>query len=324
MPNDSFIEDLRENNVYPSRTTERNWAELRNQLGHFRPCRRTGNNFATVLRGEDLVLLAIYRLAYPKAIAAEILAYLATMNYGNIEVLFYTASQITNAEQMIGLTRKKGSTLAWQALLPVNVRKRWIFWNMPYPMGIADIWRVQIIDLDECGVYFATGAERTQGKAYVGVRVREPGPYSPTEKWNLLMAISAEPGQAGNPARRWRNLWLEGGTTVERMMSFMREILNDIGHARNGNFYIFTMDNLNAHRNAAVTALIHSYGHGVAYRAPYYAIDGPIEYFFNTLQTLLRARLSNSLRAAINHSIQSVDTLFIVDSLTTKTLLKYT
>ena len=75
---------------------------------------------------------------------------------------------------------------------------------------------------------------------------------------------------------------------------------------------MFTMDNLNSHKNAAVVTLIHSYGHGVAYRAPYYAMDGAIELFFNTLQTMLRARLhqitdGNSLIAAVNHSIQSVD-----------------
>jgi hypothetical protein len=308
-----FIQILRENKLYPNIMTENRWAALRNNLGHFRPCRRSGNAFATALRGQDLIYLAIYRVAYPKATAAEVQAFLYRMNYGNINFRFYTASQISAAEALIGMTRKKGgSSVAWQAFLPANIRKRWIYWNLPYPMGIADIRREQMIDLDECGIYFAT-AERTMGKAYIGVRVREPGPYSRTEKWNLLMAISgAAVENGGLAARRWRNLWLEGGTTIERMVSFLQEILDDIGHANDGNFFVFTMDNLNSHKNAAVVTLIHSYGHGVAYRAPYYAMDGAIELFFNTLQTMLRARLhqitdGNSLVAAVNHSIQSVN-----------------
>jgi hypothetical protein len=36
------------------------------------PCRRTGNDRATVLRDQDLLLLALYRITFPKATAAEI------------------------------------------------------------------------------------------------------------------------------------------------------------------------------------------------------------------------------------------------------------
>ena len=71
------------------------------------------------------------------------------------------------------------------------------------------------------------------------------------------------------------------------------------------------MDNLAAHKNGVVVALIHLYGHGVVYRAPYWAVDAPIEFVFNTLQSLLRVRLHqihtpNELRAAIYQSIQTM------------------
>jgi hypothetical protein len=62
------------------------------------------------------------------------------------------------------------------AFLQVNVRKREIYWTMPYPLGIAGIRRRNIIDMDECGVY-CKDADRRGGKAYVGVWVREPGLY---------------------------------------------------------------------------------------------------------------------------------------------------
>ena len=73
------------------------------------------------------------------------------------------------------------------------------------------------------------------------------------------------------------------------------------------------MDNLNSHKNDGVIALIHLYGHGVVYRAPYWPVDGAIEFIFNTLQSLMRARSyeinsENDLLASIYESIQSIDT----------------
>ena len=60
------------------------------------------------------------------------------------------------------------------------------------------------------------------------------------------------------------------------MLEFIQSILNEIGHATANDFYVFTMDNLNSHKNMAVVALIHVYGHGVVYRAPYWPVDGAI------------------------------------------------
>ena len=44
------------------------------------------------------------------------------------------------------------------------------------------------------------------------------------------------------------------------------------------------MDNLNTHRNQIVAAMINIHGHRIVFRAPYYPVDGPIEYVFNTIQ----------------------------------------
>ena len=112
--------------------------------------------------------------------------------------------------------------------------------------------------------------------------------------------------------RRWADIWLEGGTTVDKMLEFVQNILDDIGYAHEENFFVFTMDNLNAHRNEGVVALIHLYGHGVIYRAPYWPVDGAIEFIFNSIQSLMRAKSyeinsENELLAAIYESIQSID-----------------
>ena len=307
---EEFIATLRLNNVYPSVTTELGWNEVQQALNHVRPCRRTGNAFATRLRGMDLIHLAMYRLAFPKACHAEINAYLYRVNFGNPSFRFYTHSQLLYAEQRIGLSKKKASTTAYQAFLPQNIQRRWQYWNLPIPIGVADARRHRVIDLDECGLYIAS-ANRNSGKAYVGVRVRDAGPYSNADKWTLLMAVCGEDGTVDQPSRRWTNIWMDGGTTITRMMDFVLGILQDIGHAQEGDFYIFTMDNLNAHRNVGVVALIHSYGHAVVFRAPYWNVDGPIEYVFNTLQGLLRRGLhqivsSQDLLMAVYQSIQTM------------------
>ena len=144
------------------------------------------------------------------------------------------------------------------------------------------------------------------------MRVRELGAYKNGKKWNILLAVSGEDAANGVPARRWEDVWLVGGTTAHKMLQFVTTILNDIGPANGNNFYVFTMDNLNSHKNRAVVALIHLYGHGIVYRAPYWAVDGSIEFVFNTMLTFVRGKMyqimnGNDLVAAIYQSIQSID-----------------
>ena len=55
------------------------------------------------------------------------------------------------------------------------------------------------------------------------------------------------------------------------------------------------MDNLNSHTNHAVQALIFNAGHRIVFRAPYYPVDGAIEYIFNVIQCALCVRLRHIL-----------------------------
>ena len=236
--NNPLITVMRAQHNYPSLLTENRWQELLNTLGHYRQCRHTGNNRATVLRDHDQILHVLYRLAYPKATQAEINAFLYRANFGNVMFRFYCASQITECENRVGLTRKRGSTTAYQALLPRNVFWRWRYWNMAYPLGIADIRQQDLIDLDECGIEMST-ADRKIGKAYIGKRVSQTGLYSKSEKWNLLLAISGDPN--GN---RWYEMWTGEGTTGERMIDFIRTIINEIGNGTPARRRCFIMDNL--------------------------------------------------------------------------------
>ena len=273
--NNPLIRNLQENGEFPSQSTCDRWIKMVDELGHCRPYRRNGNRRGSVLRGHDLVLLALYRVVLPRATHAEINAFMYRANMGDPRFRFYSPSQLFKAEKALGLSRKKSSTTAHQAFYPVNLQKRWNYWNLPFPHGIADVRVQDLIDLDECGIFLET-ANRSTGKAYVGVRVNEKGPYSKSEKWTLLMAISGEVGTPEAPSRRWRSLWLDGGTTNDRFLPFIQEILDDLGPGMPERSYCFTMDNLNAHHSIAVQNLIHAAGHKIVFRAPYYACDGPI------------------------------------------------
>ena len=237
--NNPIFQALRAQRLYPSIDSEKRWAELENVHGHFRQCRRTGNAFVTVLRDHNLLLLALYRITFPKATSAEINAFLYRANYGDLTFRFFSPSQISENETRIGLTRKRGSTTAYQALQPINKNKRWIFWNLPYPYGIADIRRQDLIDMDECGIELST-ANRTIGKSLIGYRVTQTGPYSKTTKYNLLLAIS---GDSTSP-HRWRDIWTGEGTTGQRMIAFIQQIIDDIGVGTPARRYCFIMDNL--------------------------------------------------------------------------------
>ena len=120
---DPLIDQLRAQHVLSSRRTESRWVNLVVNNGHYRKCCHTGNNRARLLRGHDLILLALYRLAYPKANAAEINAFFYMF-------WFYSPSQISKAEEQLGLTKKRESTTAFQAYLPINKFKRWCNLNL--------------------------------------------------------------------------------------------------------------------------------------------------------------------------------------------------
>ena len=310
-PGDAYTASQRQQGLQPSSRTLRRWRQQFAARGHTKPFRRTGNRRSGILRGNDLVHLAVYRMLFPKTTTAEINAYIGRMNFGNPNQRFYSGSQIKEAEDRLGFSRKVGSTTAYQALLPINLAKRQAYWNRQYPFGMADIRRQDIIDLDEAGV-FVESADRKYGNCEVGRRVKQAGPYTKGVKLNILMAISGDPNGI-NDRRHWEHTWTDGGTTNERFIDFMEYLMNSLPHGDEGRRFCITMDNLNAHLNGQVLALIADRGHKICFRAPYYPIDGAIEYVFNTLQVRLSLRMSyivneNTLRNELLDSIGVIQT----------------
>jgi hypothetical protein len=87
-------------------------------------------------------------------------------------------------------------------------------------------------------------ANRKSGKAVIGIRVQEGGPYNHSKKFTLTIAISG-----GLDGRRWLDFERKSGTTVKEFYDFVLRILTSIGHATPNSQRLFTMDNLLAHKN---------------------------------------------------------------------------
>ena len=122
--NNPIITQARSQHVMPSHSSLIRWIRLIQANGRCRPCRRTGNKRAKILHDHNIVFPALYRIVFPKSSATQINAFLFRVNYGSALFRFYTDSQIHDADIRIGMTRKCGSTTAYQAYLPVNKHNR--------------------------------------------------------------------------------------------------------------------------------------------------------------------------------------------------------
>ena len=104
---------------------------------------------------------------------------------------------------------------------------------------------------------------------------------------------------------------MEGGTTIERFHGFIDCILEDLDQNHPGRSFVFTMDNLSAHRNPLVASRILHAGHRYVFCAPYWPVDGAVEYVFNALQSKLRIYFNrlesmDDLRNRINLTVGGI------------------
>lgn len=281
------IRQQQQQHTFPSNRTIQRWIVREQTLGHFLPFRRTGNSRAQrEVNGPELIQLALYRAVNPKAYASDIAAYL--FNAGLTGNRPLSDSQINRAEKKLNLTRKKGSTTSFKAYHPRNIALRRMYFHSNYPMGIADINTHDLIDIDECGIEL-DHSNRKFGKTRTNSRCDAAGSYENClPKQNTLAAIS---GDNVDPMR-WLEMWTGDGTTVFRFVQFVRRIINDLATWYPGRSFCFTMDNLNVHKNPLVIQEILLNGHRLVFRAPYWSVDGAIEYVFCTLHSGLLQRFN--------------------------------
>lgn len=193
-------------------------------------------------------------------------------------------SAIVKAEKLLNLTNKRSSTTCERAFWPINLHKRELFWTANYPLGRADVRTQDMIDIDECGLKIEATNPR-YGKCVSWERCWNDGEYNRDRKLNLLMAVAADP----IINMEWHDIWRQelGGTTMYRYYIFLERIILWLADNRPGRSYCFTADNLNVHHDPNVIDLIVRNGHRYLFRAPYWAIDGPMEYVFNTIHVHL-------------------------------------
>ena len=72
-----------------------------------------------------------------------------------------------------------------------------------------------------------------------------------------------------------------------RMYIFIERVCDWLDENRPTRVFCFTLDNLNVHANVFILNLITSRGHRYLFRAPYWSVDGPMEYVFNTFHVKL-------------------------------------
>ena len=201
------------------------------------------------------------------------------------------------------ITKKRASTEAYQAQRE-DVRFRvWSFFNCPSPLGIFQVPRRKLIDVDEFGITMEK-CNRTGGWALSVFRVRKDGHYHFGAKITVLFAI--EPGDPRLPPhvrgsvqrpRRW--IWcIQGcGTTINIFRDFCDHICTEIeqfGVEGTDDHRIFIWDNLAAHHSAyvhqTVTGRDGPRRFSIIARPQYHPKYGPIEYKICEVTSILRKR----------------------------------
>ena len=203
----------------PSRRSVHRHTHRCNNLGHLQAFRRSGNRRSAVFKGLDQVLLILHNKKFPHASAFQKIAFIFN-SWGVLQAVprAYDESQVTRAEQRLGLSRKRCAVSAIKAFSRPVLIRRMLFWTQPCPIGIADVPRSCMIDLDEARIAIDQVNKRF-GKAKLAERVRTVG-HCKGEGRLLLAAIS------GNiDGRRWLRIEGRAGTTLPLFVQFMTQIL---------------------------------------------------------------------------------------------------
>ena len=122
----------------------------------------------------------------------------------------YSRQDISKRETELGLTRKKASTTANQALEPANMLKRQLFWTTPLPTGCLGIPRQVLIDIDECGLWLEKGNRKHGMESHVGLcaaSVREGSLHYVVLVYSLMPPLCPRQGISRRTCERAWPVW---------------------------------------------------------------------------------------------------------------------
>ena len=273
-------------------------ASLRRWNERLHPYRHTGNKSRGRLVGIDLINAVSFLTAWPETYIEE----LAVFVYNEGGPLF-SRPALTERLQDLGITKKRASTEAYQAQREDVQFRVWSYWNCPSPLGVFQVPRRKLIDVDEFGITLEK-CNRTGGWALKVFRVRKDGHYHHGSKITVLFAI--EPGDPALPPetrgsverpRRWIRCIQGVGTTTNVFRDFCDHICTEIerfGVDGTDDHRIFIWDNLAAHHSAyvhqTVTGRDGPRRFSIVARPQYHPKYGPIEYKICELTNILRDR----------------------------------
>ncbi|KAJ1407255.1 hypothetical protein B484DRAFT_337287 [Ochromonadaceae sp. CCMP2298] len=161
---------------------------IRGWVVRSQPYAMTGNKTQPQLSGLYLQAVRFHRQVWPRATADEVVALVAA----NVSpTIVFSRWQIYSADERLGLTSKRVSITASQALTFEAQTRRRLFWTALMPLGVFGVPLAELIDMDECVLYVET-VSRPTGKAYKVVRIRDSGPYKVGEKSTLILAVDAQ------------------------------------------------------------------------------------------------------------------------------------
>ena len=302
-------------------------SSLRRWRERLHPYRQTGNKAREQVVGVDMINLVTFLRAWPEATLDEMAVFL--YNEGGP---LYSKKRLSERLAELEITKKRASTEAYQAQREDVQFRVWSFFNCPSPLGIFQVPRRKLIDVDEFGITMEK-CNRTEGWALRVFRVRKDGHYHFGAKITVIFAI--EPGDPRLPQhvlgsvqhpRRWIRCVHGCGTTINIFRDFCDHVCTEIeqfGVQGTDDHRIFIWDNLAAHHSAYVHQTVMGRDgpcqFSIVARPQYHPKFRPIEYKICELTNILRMRkqpnwtmqtLENEIYAAAA-SIETFDSTFV-------------
>ena len=263
------------------------------------PYRMTGGVERYMMTGADQLLFSICLYIYPNASSDQLCVFMIA-NGGGV----YSRQTITQRCMELGLSRKRSSRESFEAYSAASIQKNIWFWYEPPPLGISDVSRFRLIDVDETGFYLKT-INTKYGRAHTTNRVRHPAHYTRSEpKVNVILGV--EPGNPLLPPnvdgsiqrpRRWISVTQINcdqfvfGDFIDTMLIDIEQHPVPEGY---DNERCIIWDNLAAHKTPYVTTIIRDRPSNNNFysvdRPPYRPKIAPIEYIFCELAAELALR----------------------------------
>jgi hypothetical protein len=171
----------------------------------------------------------------------------------------YSRQAISKRLGMLNITKKRASTEGYQMQQPEVQFREWGFWNCPPLLGILQVPRRMLIDVDEFGATFER-CNHTGGWAVKVLRIQKNGHFHHGVKITVIFTI-----KLGDPAlppyvrgslehpRCWIQCLRAVGTTTNIFRDFCNYVCMDIetNNIPGTDFNrVFIWDNLTAHHSA--------------------------------------------------------------------------